>query len=42
LTLTALLLAVFDLLIVKLQSRRAQRVLGQNLKTSSPAPTINE
>jgi len=42
LTLTALLLAVFDLLIVKLQSRRAQRMLGQNLKTSSPASTINE
>ena len=42
LTVTALLLAVFDLLIVKLESRRAQRVLRRNLKTNSPKATINE
>jgi hypothetical protein len=42
LTLTALLLAIFDLLIVKLESRMAQRVPRQNLKTNSPGPTINE
>jgi len=42
LTVTALLLAVFDLLIVKLELRRAQRVLRQNLKANSPIPTINE
>ena len=42
LTVTALLLAVFDLLIVKLELRRAQRVLRWNLKTNSPRPTIDE
>ena len=42
LTVTALLLAIFDLLIVKLELRRAQRVLRQNLKANSPIPTINE
>jgi biotin transporter BioY len=42
LTVTALLLAIFDLLIVKIESRRAQRVLRQNLKANSPRPTINE
>ena len=42
LTVTALLLAIFDLLIVKLESRRAQRVLRRNLKTNSPKATINE
>jgi heme/copper-type cytochrome/quinol oxidase subunit 2 len=42
LTVTALLLAIFDLLIVKLESRRAQHSLRQNLKTNSLRLTINE
>ena len=42
LTVAALLLAVFDLLIVKLEPPRAQRVLRRNLKTNSPRPTIDE
>ncbi len=42
LTVTALLLAVFDLLIVKLELRRAQRVLRRNLKMNSPRPTIDQ
>jgi len=42
LTVTALLVAMFDLLIVKLESRRAQRVLRRNLKTNSPRPTIDK
>jgi predicted membrane protein len=42
LTLTALLLAVFDLLMVKLESRKEQRLLRQTLDTNSPGPTIHE
>jgi len=42
LTVTALLLAIFDLLIVKLEARRAEHSLRQNLKTNSPRPTVNE
>jgi hypothetical protein len=42
LTVTALLVAMFDLLIVKLESRRAQYSMRQNLKTNSPRPTVNE
>ncbi len=42
LTVTALLLAIFDLLILKLESRRAQHSLRQNLKANSPGPIINE
>jgi len=42
LTVTALFLAIFDLLVVTLQSRRAQRSLRENLKTKSPKSTINE
>ena len=39
LTLAGLLLAVFDLLMVKLESRRAQRALRENLKRNSPGST---
>jgi hypothetical protein len=42
LTVTALLVAMFDLLIVKLESPRAQYSMRQNLKTNSPRPTVNE
>jgi hypothetical protein len=36
LTLTAMLLAIFDMLIVRLQARRAERTLQQRLKAESP------
>jgi hypothetical protein len=36
LALTAMLLAIFDLLIVKLEARKARRALRENLKTDSP------
>jgi len=39
LTLTAMLLAVFDLLIVKLEARKAKRLMRQGLKTPSPEST---
>jgi protein-S-isoprenylcysteine O-methyltransferase Ste14 len=39
LTLTAMLLAIFDLLIVKLEARKAQRLLRQGVKTPSPGFT---
>jgi protein-S-isoprenylcysteine O-methyltransferase Ste14 len=39
LTLTAMLLAILDLLIVKLEARKAQRLLRQGLKPSSPGST---
>ena len=40
LTLTALLLALFDLLVVRVQARRAQRELREKLR--SERPTSNE
>ena len=42
LTVTALLLAIFDLLVVKLETRRAEHSLRQNLKTNSPREKVNE
>jgi formate-dependent nitrite reductase membrane component NrfD len=39
---TAMLLAIFDLLIVKMQARKAQRALHQNFKTDSPRSTVDE
>ncbi len=42
LTLTAMLLAIFDLLIVKLEARKAQRLLQQGLKTPSPRSTSDK
>ena len=42
LTLTAMLLAIFDLLIVKLEVRKAQRLLQQGLKTPSPRSTSDK
>jgi uncharacterized membrane protein len=36
LTFTAMLLAIFDLLIVRLEARRAQRALREKLETKSP------
>ena len=39
LTFTAMLLAIFDLLIVKLEARKAQRLLRQGVKTPSPGFT---
>ena len=42
LTVTALLLAIFDLLVVKLEARRAQHSLRQNLEMNSPRARINE
>jgi hypothetical protein len=39
LTLTAMLLAIFDLLIVKLESRKTQRLLQQGLKRPSAGST---
>ena len=36
LTLTALLLALFDLLVVRLQARRAQRELRERLRSERP------
>lgn len=42
LTLTALLLAIFDLLVVKLESRRAERTMRENLKQRMPGSAIDE
>jgi formate-dependent nitrite reductase membrane component NrfD len=39
---TAMLLAVFDLLIVKLKARKAARALRENFKTNSPRSTVDE
>jgi len=36
LTFTAMLLAIFDLLMVRLEARRAQRTLEEKLETKSP------
>jgi len=41
-TLTALLLAVFDLLLVRLEARRTQRALREGLKKNSPASIAEE
>src|ERR1700726_2337690 len=37
LAVTAILLAIFDMLIVRLETRRARRGLQQDLKTNSPS-----
>jgi len=42
LTVTALLLAIFDLLVVKLEARRAQHSLRKHLEMNSPRARINE
>ena len=42
LAVAAMLLAIFDLLIVRLESRRARRNLQQDLKTNSPGPSSDE
>lgn len=42
LALTAILLAIFDLLMVRLDARNAERGLRQDLKTELPGSTINE
>jgi FtsH-binding integral membrane protein len=42
LTFTAMLLAVFDMLIVRLEARRAERILRETLKTESPESTTIE
>lgn len=42
LTLTAMLLAIFDLLIVRLQARRAQRNLREKSNPHSPAARYNQ
>jgi protein-S-isoprenylcysteine O-methyltransferase Ste14 len=42
LTLTAILLAIFDLLMVRLEGRRAERALRESIKTDSPRSTSNE
>jgi len=42
LTLTALLLAIFDVLILKAGTRKAQRELRERLKSNSPTSTIDE
>lgn len=42
LTLTAMLLAIFDMLIVRLEARRAERALREGLKTEPPRPTTSE
>jgi protein-S-isoprenylcysteine O-methyltransferase Ste14 len=38
LTLTAMLLAIFDMLIVRLEARRAQRALRERLKSAEATP----
>lgn len=42
LTLTAILLAVFDLLIVRLEARRAKRNLGEKFNPDSPTARDNQ
>jgi hypothetical protein len=42
LAVTAMLLAIFDLLIVRLETRRARRNLQQGLKTNSPSSRTEE
>jgi biotin transporter BioY len=42
LTLTALLLAIFDLLMVRLEARRAERALRESLRTESTRSTSKE
>jgi hypothetical protein len=42
LTLTAMLLAIFDMLMVRLEARRADRALRESLKTDSPRSTMHE
>ncbi|MDB6148343.1 MAG: hypothetical protein JWO45_2007, partial [Spartobacteria bacterium] len=41
LTLSAILLAVFDLLIVRLEARKARRALREEMKTDSPGSISN-
>ena len=41
-TLTALLLAVFDLLMVRLEARRTERALREDLRSNSPASITDE
>jgi len=40
-TITAMLLAIFDLLMVRLEARRAQRQLREDLKANPPTSTTN-
>jgi hypothetical protein len=42
LTLTAMLLAIFDMLVVRLEARRAERTLREALKKESPESTTIE
>src|ERR1700739_3431259 len=42
LTFSAVLLAVFDLLIIRLEARRAQRALGEKLKSGGTASVPSE
>ena len=42
LTLTAMLLAIFDLLMLKSEARKAERELRERLKTDSPRSTTGE
>jgi drug/metabolite transporter (DMT)-like permease len=39
---TAMLLAIFDLLVVKLKARKVARALRENFKTDSPRSTVDE
>jgi hypothetical protein len=39
---TAMLLAIFDLLVVKLKARKAARALRENFKTDSPRSTVDK
>jgi hypothetical protein len=41
-TVTAMLLALFDLLMLRLEGRRAERRLRENLKTNPPTSTTNQ
>ena len=41
-TLTAMFLAVFDMLMVKLEARRAQRQLRESLKAKAPTSTADK
>ena len=42
LAVTAILLAIFDMVVVRLDARRARRTLQQDLKTDSPSPRTDE
>ena len=41
-TVTAMLLAIFDMLMVKLETRRARRQLRENLKVEAPTSTTDK